>query len=335
MAEGGGTQIVSPCDSVAKFTLQIELNLPTSDYNNQIVKNSTCISMNIKAAFLSLLLLLLLPLHVSAMTAEEATLIGNAAERGNDGAQLLFAIEYLHGDGAVKKDEKLAAYWFERAGAQGNATAQFMLSNLYEQGLGVPKNLKLSAEWRAKAANRGNTAAQLELGKMYLAGKGVEKDSAKAEYWLNRASVEGNGEAQFFLGRLYKQRKNDEREQELAGNLLARSASHGFGSAVEFMNFMEGIGLEFSEVFGSKPVDIHKLAEDGDANVQYQLATRYESGHLEKQDYEKALYWFRKAAEKGNKMAMRSLAHIYEKGLDGVAPDAKAAKNWADRALEK
>ncbi|MHB1591966.1 MAG: hypothetical protein ACYCTW_10605, partial [Sulfuricella sp.] len=40
------------------------------------------------------------------------------------------------------------------------------------------------------------------------------------------------------------------------------------------------------------------------------MAMRYESGHKEKQDYGKALYWFRKAAENGNVMAMKSLAHI-------------------------
>lgn len=290
--------------------------------------------MNIKSAFTVLLLYALLPLPGNAMTAEETTMLGNAAERGSDGAQLLLAIEYLHGDGGVRKDEKLAAYWFERAGAQGNATAQLMLSDLYEQGLGVPKDLKLCAEWRTKAANRGNTAAQLKLGKMYLAGNGVEKDAEKAEYWLNRAAVEGNGEAQFLLGRMYLQRNASAKDRKLAGNLLAQSASQGYDSAVELLKFMEDVGFEFSEFLHSHPVDIHKLAEDGDANSQYQLATRYESGHLEQQDYAKALYWFRKAAEKGNAMAMKSLAHIYEKGLDGVAADAKAAKYWADKARE-
>ncbi|MDD5405125.1 MAG: tetratricopeptide repeat protein [Sulfuricella sp.] len=287
--------------------------------------------MNLKFAIFSLLMFSLLPNPGNAMTAAETTMVSNAAERGDDGAQLLLAIEYLHGDGGVKKDEKLAAYWFERAGAQGNSTAQLMLSDLYEQGLGVPKDLKLSAEWRTKAANRGNTSAQLKLGKMYLAGNGVEKDANKAEYWLNRASVEGNGEAQFLLGRFYLQRNAGEQDRKLAGNLLAQSASQGYASAVKFI---EEVGFGFSELYHSHPVDIHKLAEEGDANSQYQLATRYESGHLEKQDYAKALYWFRKAAEKGNKMAMKSLAHIYEKGLDGVTADAKTAKYWADKALE-
>jgi TPR repeat protein len=269
------------------------------------------------------------------MTAGETTMLSNAAERGNDGAQLLLAIEYLHGGGGVKKDEKLAAYWLEHAGALGNSTAQLMLSDLYEQGLGAPRDLNLSAQWRTKAANRGNTTAQLKLGRMYLAGNGVEKDLEKAEYWLNRASVEGNGEAQFLLGRMYLQRNANERDRKLAGNLLAQSASQGFGSAVEFIKFMQEVGFEFSELLHNHPVDIHQMAADGDMNSQYQLATRYESGHLEKKNDERALYWFHKAAENGNQMAMKSLAQIYQKGLDGVAVDAKTAKHWADKASEK
>ncbi|MHB0985100.1 MAG: tetratricopeptide repeat protein [Sulfuricella sp.] len=286
--------------------------------------------MNIRFILVAFLTILF-PHLGYAMTPEETTLVSNAAERGSDGAQLLIAIEYLHGNG-VQKDEKRAAYWLERAGMQGNAAAQQILGDLYEQGRGVPKNLKLSADWRKKAADRGNTDAQLELGKMYLSGEGVEKNAEQAEYWLKRAAVEGSAEAQFLLGKMYKLRSADRREQELAENFLARSAEEGYESAVEFMQFMEDTGYEVAEVFHQHPINLQKLAEDGDASSQYKLATRYESGHGEKLDYEKALYWFRKAAANGNVMAMKSLAHIYEKGLDGVVADPKAAAFWAEKA---
>lgn len=275
---------------------------------------------------------LLFPVLGNAMTPEEAILVSNAAQRGSDGAQLLLAIEYLHGDRGMPKDEKLAVYWFERAGAQGNAAAQRILGDLYEQGRGVQKNLKVSADWRKKAADRGNTDAQLNLGKMYLSGEGVEKSPEQAEYWLKRAAIEGNSEAGFLLGKMYRLRSANLREQELAENFLAHSAAEGYESAVAFMQFMEETVYEVGEVFHHHPISLQKLAEDGDADSQYRLATRYESGHGEKQDYEKALYWFRKAAENGNVMAMKSLAHIYEKGLDGVQADPKIAEHWAEKA---
>jgi hypothetical protein len=268
----------------------------------------------------------------AAMSPAEITMLSNAAQRGNDGAQLLLAYEYLHGDSGLQKNEKQAVYWFEKAATLGNVAAQKTLGDLYEQGRGVPKNMKLSADWRRKAAERGNTEAQLSLGKMYLAGDGVPKDVQKAESWLKRAAIEGNAEAQFQLGKLYKARDSDAREQALAGNLLANSASQGYGSANEFLTFMENARYKLGELVHQHPADIHKLAEDGDADSQYRLATRYESGHGEAQDNAKALFWFNKAATNGNLMAMKSLAHIYTNGLDGVRRDPKLAQYWADQA---
>ncbi|GAO37663.1 hypothetical protein SCT_3099 [Sulfuricella sp. T08] len=266
-----------------------------------------------------------------AMTQEEDTMVTYAAQRGSDGAQVLLAVMYLHGDPTHAKNESLAANWFERAAGQGNAYAQKMLGDLYEQGRGVPKNLKLSADWREKAANRGNTEAQLILGKMYLNGQGVNQDLNKAEEWLNRASVAGNSEAQFLLGKLYHLQK----KPGMAGDWLAKSAAQGYESAIKFLHFMEGIGFQSEESLHQRPADLHQLAADGDGEAQYQLAIRYESGaYGEKLDHKQALHWFNQAANGGHVMAMKSLAHIYEKGLDGIPPDAKSAEYWQKKAAE-
>lgn len=282
---------------------------------------------------LSLMIVLLFPGIGLAMTPEETVMITNAAERGSDSAQLLLALEYLHGDSAIQKDEKRAAYWLEQSATQGNAVAERILGDLYEQGRGVPLNPTLSADWRKKAADRGNTDAQLKLGKMYLAGKGVEKNPEKGEFWLKRAAEEGgNAEAKQLLGQLGHNRSSELRDKELAGNPLADSATHGYESTVEFMTLLEDAKFALAEMFHQHPVNLHKLAEDGDANSQYLLATRYESGHGEKQNYLKALYWFNKAAENGNVMAMKSLAHIYKKGLDGTYANPDASKYWAEKA---
>lgn len=266
-----------------------------------------------------------------AMTQEEDTMVTYAAQRGSDGAQVLLAVMYLHGDPAHAKNESLAANWFERAAEQGNPYAQKMLGDLYEQGRGVPKNLKLSADWREKSANRGNTEAQLMLGKMYLNGEGVNQDLGKAEEWLSRASIAGNSEAQFLLGRLYYGQK----KARMAGNWLAKSSAQGYESAIKFLHFMEGIGFQTEESLHQHPTNLHKLAADGDNEAQYQLAIRYESGaYGEKQDYEQALHWFNQAANGGHLMAMKSLAQIHAKGLDGIPPDAKTAEYWQKKAAE-
>jgi TPR repeat protein len=222
--------------------------------------------------------LLITALPVAATTPEEAALIANSAERGSAGAQVLLAVIYKDGAAGYAQNDKLAAYWFERAAEQGNAYAEQMLGDWYAQGKGVPQNLKVAADWREKAANRGNVQAQLKLGKMYLAGEGVAKDPVKAENWLNRAAVEGNSEAQYLLAKMYHAGEGVTKNRAAAGNLLAKSAAQGYEDAVKLMHFMESFGFGLEESFHSRVPDLEKLAEDGDIEAQYQLATRYETG---------------------------------------------------------
>jgi TPR repeat protein len=289
-----------------------------------------------KLLYTTFLAMLCIALPASAMTPEEAKMITTAAQRGNDGSQVLLAVMYLNGDGGYAKDDKRAAYWFEQAAQQGNGYAQKMLGDLYAQGRGVPQNLKLTADWREKAAKRGNIQAQLLLGKMYLKGEGVEKNEIKAEEWLNRAAIAGDSEAQFLMGKIYHSRSNSAHDQEVAGNWLAKSAAQGYEDAIRLLHFMENIGYEAEENFFQRKPHIRKLAEDGDAEAQYQLAIRYESGASGvKPDYEKSLYWFKQAANNGHVMAMKSLAHIYRQGLDGVSADPKQADYWETKAAGK
>ncbi len=293
----------------------------------------TPIMHKLASAAIFLVSALLFALPAAAMTPAEAKMIATAAQRGNDGSQVLLAVMYLNGDGGYAKNDKLAAYWFEQAAEQGNGYAQKMLGDLYAQGRGVTKNPKLAADWREKAANRGNIQAQLLLGKMYLNGEGVEKNETKAEEWLKRAAVEGNSEAQYLMGTIYHSRSNSAHDRAIAGNWLAKSAAQGYEDAIRFLHFMENIGYEVEENFFQRKPHIRKLAEDGDAEAQYQLAIRYESGTLgTRPDYEKSLYWFKQAANNGHVMAMKSLAHIYRQGLDGVAADPKTAEYWAGKA---
>jgi hypothetical protein len=43
------------------------------------------------------------------------------------------------------------------------------------------------------------------------------------------------------------------------------------------------------------------------------------------------MYWLKLAANQGHVMAIQSLIHIYQQGLDGNAVDAAQAKVWQDK----
>ena len=66
------------------------------------------------------------------------------------------------------------------------------------------------------------------------------------------------------------------------------------------------------------------LAENGDANAQYNMGAMYMNSLGVQQDHKQAAKWFEMAAAKGNVFAEADLATLYESGL-GVPKDYKEA----------
>ena len=65
-----------------------------------------------------------------------------------------------------------------------------------------------------------------------------------------------------------------------------------------YMNKEKGIAL------------IRRSAEQGYTEAQYNLGSAYYFGEGVLQDYTQAVYWWRKAAEQGHRMAINSLSNI-------------------------
>lgn len=76
--------------------------------------------------------------------------------------------------------------------------------------------------------------------------------------------------------------------------------------------------------------DLSKLianADGGDIKSQCRLASLYLIGSRVNQDSDKAVYWFRQAANQGDPTAQTMLGRIYTHGV-GVERDYVQAKNW-------
>lgn len=272
--------------------------------------------------------------QAAAMSPQQGAMVAKAAARGSAASQVLLGVMYLHGDGGYAQNPALAAQWLERAALQGNVYAQQKLGDLYAQGLGVERNPHLAADWWEKAALRGSARAQTSLGLAYWHGAGVAQDSGRAAYWLKRAAVEGDGQAQFELSQLYRSGAAKPETGEGADTWLSRSAAQGYEEAVRFGHWLEDFGYQVEEYFHPTSPRLKKLAADGDAEAQYQLALRYESGNGEPRDGARAVEWYTRAAQQGHVKAMQALAHIYREGLDGVPADAAAARSWDERARQ-
>lgn len=119
---------------------------------------------------------------------------GSIAEResklGND---------YLSGHG-VGKDEKQAAYWYEKAADAGNPWAQKQIGFFYQAGIGVPADPARAVRWYRLAAAGGLASARTNLGVAYLWGTGVAADVQMAAQFFREAAEKGTEQRRPILG---------------------------------------------------------------------------------------------------------------------------------------
>ena len=75
---------------------------------------------------------------------------------------------------------------------QGNATAQYRLGHLYNDGTGVTQDYVQALRWYRLAADQGIAAAQFELGTMYENGQSVPQNFVLAHMWFNLSASQGD-----------------------------------------------------------------------------------------------------------------------------------------------
>jgi len=78
--------------------------------------------------------------------------------------------------------------------------------------------------------------------------------------------------------------------------------------------------------------DLRKLADQGDAEAQWQMGVRYHNGEGVPHDDAQAMQWFLRAAEQGNVAAQSALGSYYWAGR-GVPEDLSKAYFWSAIAL--
>ena len=76
------------------------------------------------------------------------------------------------------------------------------------------------------------------------------------------------------------------------------------------------------------------LAEQGNADAQFNLGFMYQKGHGVPQDHKEAVKWYRLAVEQGFPTAQLYLGGMYLEGL-GVRQDYKEAEKWFRLAAEQ
>jgi TPR repeat protein len=76
---------------------------------------------------------------------------------------------------------------------------------------------------------------------------------------------------------------------------------------------------------------LRKLADNGDADAEWQLGVRYHNGEEVPRDDARAMLWFQRAAEQGHVTAQATLGAYYWAGR-GVPQDLSKAYFWSTLA---
>ncbi len=93
-------------------------------------------------------------------------------------------------------------------------------------------------------------------------------------------------------------------------------------------------GADPSKVQAATSDELHKLAEQGDAEAQFMLGTLYRNGDGVLQNDTLAVEWFQRAADQGYVRALSALGSSYWAGR-GVRQDYSQAYFWYELALAK
>ena len=97
--------------------------------------------------------------------------------------------------------EQTLAFLLPHAEA-GDAAAQCLLADAYDDHTFGPRNPVESVAWYRKSAAQGYLRAQFYLGSMIHYGIGVGKDIHEAVHWFRLAAEKGDCAAQFRLGEI-------------------------------------------------------------------------------------------------------------------------------------
>jgi TPR repeat protein len=252
-----------------------------------------------------------------------------AAEAGVGTAMANMGGLYCIGKG-VSQDYAEGVRWLIKAADTGclSPGLLYLLGAAYEKGRGVGQNEQEALHWYHKAAEAGDVEAMVEVGERYKEGNGVRRDDTKALLWFRKAADAGKAAAMSEVGTMYREGRGTPRNLTEALRWFHKAADAGNPSAMTALAqlYMAGDGVECDLAEARRWVSrakeaaqaqvtesvqrLRKLAEEGNAEVMYQLGTYYRDGKLVEKNRDEAIRWLEQAANRGHQEAATALQSL-------------------------
>jgi TPR repeat protein len=285
--------------------------------------------------------------------AEAAKWYGKAAGQGLPEAEYAMGGMYDSGMG-VPQDYNKAAHWYQLAADQGHTGAAYNLADLYRDGVGVKQDDSSAAKLYHQAAEQGSTAAQRSLGEMYAEGKGVPQDYAQADTWTrlaDKGADKAAAKTQPGAPQPAPQTQSaqdlpftpeqqpaaappgapkdealDDIEQHLTPDQVQQSQKNVEDFKPQPANDEPPFAPDEAST-ATDPTALQAEAEQGDPAAEYALGNLFNVGRGVPVDYDRAYFWYRRAADRGYAPAMLCVAWYYEHGRV-VFRDNNEAHMW-------
>ncbi|GGD95069.1 hypothetical protein GCM10011390_12270 [Aureimonas endophytica] len=210
----------------------------------------------------------------------------------------------------------------------GDPVAQTLVGEIYGRGLGVPRSDEEAARWYKAAAKANHPYGEFRYGLMLLDGSAGYKDYAEAKRLMKAAADGGIPLAGYNYGQM----------------LIEASPNAGFAEAMPYFAKAAGAGVPDAQYAMAQVLAYGRGVERPNLEqARAFLAAAARNGHVVSQ-IELGIWmingkggaknaalgagWLRRAAARGNPIAMNRLAHLYKDGVGVEASKVEAAK-WS------
>ncbi len=239
--------------------------------------------------------------------------------------------DYLNGHG-VGKDEKQAAFWYEKAAEAGDPSAQQQIGFFYQAGIGVSADPARAAHWYQLAAANGLAAAKRNLGVAYLWGSGVPTDKALAAQLFREAANKGDGPAATYLGNLYYVGQGVKQDKTEAERWYMTAARRHDPTAYYELGTLLLTEEDHAHDFAKAAEWLRKSVDRGYVPAMHTLAVVLaEHPELARSDHE-ALSLFEEASKYGQWRSSEAMGILHRDGRS-VPRDPKAAYYYFQLAV--
>ena len=291
-----------------------------------------------------------------------------AADSGKVWAMLELAFIYYNGEAEQERDLEKAFHWFEKASLDGHhALGSYNTGVLYFLGEGTDKNLDKANEFFSKAdkahyyvgtralkqngadkiltyeeareitekaAKKRDIDAIFSIGHNYHGGWGYKKNYSKAYKLFKKAASRGHPRAQYYLGLYYRYGYHVRKNLNKAIEWYTKSAHQEYFDALFALGYL----------YGTKALENHekqaayymKCVEQDPENsgVLNNLGVMHQNGEHFPKNINKALEYYKKAANAGSKLAAENIGVIYYYGTQGIEIDYKKAMKYLQQGAE-